>query len=126
MRGLRRRRGLRLGVVSNEFFDPALGWAHPSHGRMGGFGWAASRLAECFADPADSVEVVFVSCEHTATPERGEVVSHGVRLLLRHEDERSWLRVLRRERFDALVCIDYRSSYLPVLRGLRRTPALIW
>jgi hypothetical protein len=36
-------RQLKLGVISNEFFDVNVG-------RMGGFGWAAATVARCFGE----------------------------------------------------------------------------
>ncbi len=39
---------LKVGVVASEFFDP-------KRGRIGGFGWAASRVAKIFNESPTSV-----------------------------------------------------------------------
>jgi glycosyltransferase involved in cell wall biosynthesis len=106
----------RLGIVANEFFDPALG-------RIGGFGWAAAHAAAALHD---RMEVIFISGEHRADDGRREASAHGRRLLLVPPDPRDWRPLLRRERLDALLTIDYRESYRPVLEALPRTPAVVW
>ena len=110
---------LRLGVVANEFFDPALG-------EMGGFGWAARQVARCFQEaPERGVDVVFLSrrSDREAPPER---VVHGTRLITRRKRRLDYARRLRAERLDLLLSIDYRPSYRPLLRLLPRTPVVVW
>src|SRR5262249_34574879 len=113
-------RRIRLGVISNEFFDERLG-------RVGGFGQAARRVAECFnGDPTYGVEVVFLSCEHPAARGMREIRTHQTRLILSDPRHLGYYAALRRERFDLLLTIDYRASYRAVMRALPRTPLLIW
>jgi glycosyltransferase involved in cell wall biosynthesis len=117
----------RLGIVANEFFDPDLahlnGQFEPALGRSGGFGWAAAHAASALDG---RMEVVFISTEHRAMDGRREVSSNGRRLLLVPPDPGHWRALLRRERLHALLTIDYRVSYKPVLQALPRTPLVVW
>ncbi|HEY1336200.1 MAG TPA: glycosyltransferase family 4 protein [Bryobacteraceae bacterium] len=110
---------IRLGVIADEFFDHSLG-------RMGGFGWAARQVAQAFADPALGVEVVYLAGELRAEPGRDEARAHGCRVLLRRSTRLANLRMVRRERFDVLLTIDYNLSHSVYLRSLPRTPAIVW
>jgi glycosyltransferase involved in cell wall biosynthesis len=108
---------LKLGIVANEFFDPALG-------RMGGFGWAARQVARCFSeDPSLGVEVTFFSREH-----RGEedLLSHGRPLIPIHASRWSYRARVRREKVDLLLSIDYRRAYRALFMYLPRTPLIVW
>ena len=111
---------LKLGVITDEFFDASLG-------RLGGFGWAARRLGEIFnGDPSLNVDLVYVAGEHCATPDRPEAHVHGSRVLLRQHSRHANVRAMRRERFDLLLTIDYNLGYSVYLRALPRTPAIVW
>ena len=111
---------LKLGVITDEFFDASLG-------RLGGFGWAARRLGEIFnGDPSLDVELVYVAGEHVATPDRAEAQVHGSRVILRQRSRLANLRAMQREHFDLLLTIDYNLGYSVYLRALPRTPAIVW
>lgn len=110
---------MKLGVVANEFFDLRLG-------RMGGFGWAARQVAECFGErPALGVDVVFMTREPLAFASNGGTAVHRTRLLACQRSLADVLRV-RRERCDLLLLIDYRPNYRFFTRALPRTPFIVW
>jgi glycosyltransferase involved in cell wall biosynthesis len=114
----RRQRSSSLGIVSNEFFDPELG-------RMGGFGWAARRSGECFANqPELGYEPVFLAGEGEldGSSRRG---SNGIRLVP-YECTPSYGRRLRRAHARALLSIDYRPGFRPVFEALPEVPLVIW
>jgi glycosyltransferase involved in cell wall biosynthesis len=107
-----------IGIVSNEFFDQAIG-------RMGGFGWAARTSAECFtARPELGFRPLLLAG-------RGELKrsearqSNGVPLL-RFEETRRYARALRAARTSLVLTIDFRPNYLPVLERAPRTPVIVW
>ena len=110
---------LRLGIVTNEILEPGLS-------RLGGFGYAASSVADVFAaNPQFGVNATIVACERLNTDShQTSLTVKGVRVLLRQEHTPAWADALRREALDLLLCIDYRSSYDLVLGS--RTPAIIW
>jgi glycosyltransferase involved in cell wall biosynthesis len=113
-------RRVRLGLIANEFFDERLG-------RVGGFGQAARRVAECFNhDPALGVDVVFLSGEHPAAGGLREIRVHDTRMILADFRRLGYYAALRRERFDLLLTIDYRARYRPILLALPRTPTVVW
>src|SRR5688500_17247045 len=100
---------MKLGIVANEFFDASVG-------RMGGFGYAAARVAASFAErPESGVDVTFIagrmSRVRTATP---VATAHGVPLLVDRWTSFRGLHRLARERFDLLLTIDYRPAYQAV------------
>jgi glycosyltransferase involved in cell wall biosynthesis len=106
---------MRLGVVANEFFDPA-------RGRVGGFGWAARRVARLFADdPSLGVEVVLLSGERVA---EGDL--DGVPLIAPRRNRIDFARRVRGARLDLLLTIDHRPQYLPALLARPRTPLAVW
>jgi len=112
-------RRIKLGVVANEFFDPALG-------RMRGFGWAACQVSRCLrAEPGLGIDVVFLSRERDAKAP-AEASVHETRLIHRRERSIGYARRVRAERIDLLLCIDYRPSYRGLLRLLPRTPMVVW
>jgi glycosyltransferase involved in cell wall biosynthesis len=114
------RRTIRLGVITDEFFDPQLG-------RLGGFGWAARQLGRIFnGDPSLGIELVYVAGEHLAQPGAAEGKVHGSRVILRQPGRLANLHRVRRERFDLLLTIDYNLGYSVYLRSLPRTPAIVW
>lgn len=114
------RKRLKLGVITDEFFDASLG-------RLGGFGWAARRLGEIFnGDPSLDVDLVYIAGEHFAEPGREEARIHGSRVILRQQSRLANFRAMRRERFDLLLTIDYNLGYSVYLRSLPRTPAIVW
>ncbi|HYW49182.1 MAG TPA: glycosyltransferase family 4 protein [Gemmatimonadaceae bacterium] len=114
------RRRIKLGVVTDEFFDASLG-------RLGGFGWAARRVGEIFnGDPSTDVELVYIAGEHYAEPGKAEAKVHGSRVILRQRSRLANLRAMQRERFDLLLTIDYNLGYSVYLRSLPRTPVIVW
>jgi glycosyltransferase involved in cell wall biosynthesis len=111
---------LRIGILANELFDPRLG-------RMGGFGWAASRVARCFeARPELGVEPVFLLCERAPAASARASSSHRTRIVQPRRTRLGHALAARRERFDILLAIDYRPSYRPILFALPRTPVIVW
>lgn len=115
-----RSRRLKLGVITDEFFDASLG-------RLGGFGWAARQLGEIFnGDPALGVDVVYVAGEHLADDTRTEAKVHGSRVVLRRRSRLANVWAMQREQFDLLLTIDYNLGYSVYLRSLPRTPVIVW
>lgn len=114
------RKRIKLGVITDEFFDAQLG-------RLGGFGWAARQLGRIFnEDPSLGVDLVYVAGEHRAEGNRTESNVHGSRVLLRRESRFANMRAVQRERFDLLLTIDYNLGYSVYLRSLPRTPMIVW
>lgn len=110
-------RPIKLGIVSNEFFDLALG-------RMGGFGWAARQVARCFGDnSALGVEAVFISREHRGD---SDLRSHNTRLIPIHSNLLKYAQKLRNERINMLLFINYQASYRPLFFILPWTPIVVW
>ncbi|WP_310571057.1 glycosyltransferase family 4 protein [Gemmatimonas sp.] len=115
-----RSRRLKLGVITDEFFDASLG-------RLGGFGWAARQVGEIFnGDPALGVDVVYVAGEHLADNTRTEAMVHGSRVILRRPTRLANMAAMQRERFDLMLTIDYNHGYSVYLRSLPRTPVIVW
>jgi glycosyltransferase involved in cell wall biosynthesis len=110
---------IKLGIVANEFFDRDVG-------RIGGFGWAAARVARCFGeDPALGVDVVFLPGEVNAADRGAERIVHGTRLLGVGAASEYAKRV-RRERLDLLLLIDFRPGYRIAIWARPRTPVILW
>jgi glycosyltransferase involved in cell wall biosynthesis len=113
-------RRIKLGVVTDEFFDAQFG-------RLGGFGWAARQLGRIFNDdPSLGVDVVYVAGETMAQNGTRESSVHGSRVILRRPSRLANLRAMQRERFDLLLTIDYNLGYSVYLRSLPRTPVIVW
>jgi glycosyltransferase involved in cell wall biosynthesis len=111
---------IKLGIVANEFFDPALGGT-------GGFGWAARQVARLFNEhPRLGVEAVFLS--RMVRPDAGAsaVRVHDTPLLARGAGRLVDARRLRAEKFDLLLMIDYRPSYRFFAAALPQTPVVVW
>lgn len=110
---------LRLGILANEFFDNGIG-------PLGGFGWAASRVAALFRErPELGIDPLFL--RGNAYDERGsETTSRGTRALSGALGRLPHWRRLRAERIGLLLCIDYRISYRRTLMLLPRTPVILW
>ena len=111
---------IKLGIVANEFFERDVG-------RIGGFGWAAARVARCFGEDLDlGVDVVFLTGEVKVADTGGERIVHGTRLLGLHGGARRYARRVRRARLDLLLLIDYRPGYQAAIRARQRTPLILW
>ncbi|MGH1351819.1 MAG: glycosyltransferase family 4 protein [Methyloligellaceae bacterium] len=111
---------IKLGVLSNEFFDVKLG-------RMGGFGWAVRQLVEFFTSKPDSnIEVVLLAGNKLVSKETMPDAVHGVKIVYRYGNTARHIRALKKEKIDLILTIDYRSSYRKVLNRLPFTPVLIW
>jgi glycosyltransferase involved in cell wall biosynthesis len=114
------KRPLRLGVVTDEFFDLQLG-------RMGGFGWAARQLSVLFGEESPRrVEVVYLASQLNAEGARTEATAHGSRVILRRSTRLANMLAARRERIDLLLTIDYNLSHSVWIRSLPRTPCIVW
>lgn len=114
---------LRIGVVSNEFFDRSLG-------RMGGFGFAARQVIRLFTEnPSLGVEVVCLPGEVLAFPPDEAPRIHGAPAFPVGMGNNTILqrrRALRNAGVDLLLTIDYRASYRPTLLAFPRTPLVVW
>jgi len=104
---------VRVGIVTNELFDPRAG-------RVGGFGWA-SRAAERRLR-ATGHDPVFLSAAVGAHVE--QVVEAPV--VVQRSNRVDLARRLRRAHVDLLLTIDYRPNYNSILAALPRTPAIVW
>jgi len=112
-------RRIKLGILANELFAPEIG-------RMGGFGWAVRQVSECFSqDLSLGIEPYLIMGEWLKE-DRGVPVIHGSPVVWRDRRILRYLAKLRRERFDALLAIDYRPNYRLILYALPRTPILVW
>ena len=113
-------RTLTLGIVANEFFDPA-------RGRMGGFGWAVSRTARLFAeDPTLGVRPTIVCGDRVGGSTPAVSVVHGVPFVAPTWNRWASARCLRDQRIDLLLAIDFRPSYRWVLAALPEVPVILW
>ena len=111
---------LRLGILTNELFDPALGG-------IGGFGWAARTVASIFsAAPELGVEPLLLSPrQHELAPALYAQLD-GTLVVVQRGNRVGYIRSVRRERLDLLLSIDYRPGYFPILAALPRTPLIVW
>jgi glycosyltransferase involved in cell wall biosynthesis len=107
-----------VGILSNEFFDPGLG-------RMGGFGWAARRSAECFAHDGELGLAPLLLAGTEEPNGAGELVSNGAPLVP-FAPTRAYRRRVRRAGLRALLSIDYRPGFRPVLEALPEVPLVVW
>lgn len=111
---------IKLGVISNEFFELSLG-------QMGGFGWAARQLANCFNKGHNlNVDLVFLSGDRYGDPDHSDPVIHDTRLILRQRKRLNYRMKIWKEKIDILLSIDYRKKYRDVFRLLPRTPIIVW
>jgi lipopolysaccharide biosynthesis glycosyltransferase/glycosyltransferase involved in cell wall biosynthesis len=109
-------RRLKLGIVTNEIFSADIG-------RMGGFGWAARQVSQCFAeDPTLGVEPVILMGEK---PNSMPPKLHGSRVLWSDSQWQSTRR-LWKEDIDLLLSIDYSQNYRQLFYGIPRVPIVIW
>lgn len=113
------RQRLRVGILANEFFDNDIG-------PLGGFGWAASRVATLFLERhALGIDPIFLR-GNAYDAQASETSAHGTRALSgAHGRFRHWRR-LRAERIGLLLSIDFRLSYRRTLFLLPRTPVILW
>lgn len=108
-----------VGIVTNEFFDPALG-------RMGGFGWAARSSAECLAGaPEIGHRPVLLAGRGGLGSRRPARHVTGVSLVRFDDDARRYGRKLDQAGLGLFLTIDYRPNYRPVLEA-RDVPAIVW
>lgn len=114
---LRRKRDTSVAIVSNEFFDHDLG-------RMGGFGWAARQSAACFASNGRLRAPLFLAGAGELAG-RKPFRSLGVPLVP-FERTAGYERRLRRARIDAVLSIDYRPGFRPVLEAVPEAPLVVW
>jgi glycosyltransferase involved in cell wall biosynthesis len=113
-------RRLKLGIIANELFSTDVG-------RMGGFGWAVQQVSRCFAeDPALGIDVVILMGEKRPANAALPHELHGSRVIWRAPSAWQRIRELRSERFDLLLCIDYRPNYRFFFNAMPRVPVVIW
>jgi glycosyltransferase involved in cell wall biosynthesis len=115
-----RSRALTLGLVANEFFDRALG-------RMGGFGWAVSRVARLLAGEPDlRVRPAIIAGERIETSVQPGARVHGAPFLPHTWNALADARRLRALHPDLLLAVDYRPSYDRCFRALPNVPTVVW
>jgi glycosyltransferase involved in cell wall biosynthesis len=109
-----------VGIVANEFFDPALG-------RMGGFGWAARRSAECLrSSTAVGYSPLLVVGKGERLRGDGTSTHASGARLVRYEDRGGrYSRRLGHAGLSLFLTIDFRPNYVPVLTA-RRAPVVVW
>jgi glycosyltransferase involved in cell wall biosynthesis len=90
---------------------------------MGGFGWAARRSAECFAQQPELGYAPVLLAGEGELGGRSRRHSNGVPLV-RFERMPAYGRRLRRAR--ALLSVDYRPGFRPVLEALQDVPLIVW
>jgi len=113
-------RRIKVGVVANEFFDPQAGG-------MGGFGWAARRVARLFSEqPGQGFEAVFLNRTLRPVPSGGLGLAGETPLFVCGGGRLSALRKVRVLGLDLLLMIDYRPSYRFFAAALPRTPIIVW
>ncbi len=111
---------LKLGIIANEFFDGSVG-------RFGGFGWAARQVARFFADrPELGVDVVYLARQEIPEASNEILEVHGTPLIPVMPSRLKYWRAVYKEKFDLLLCIDWRANYYPLLRAMPRTPVIVW
>lgn len=111
---------IKLGLIANEFYDLSLG-------RMGGFGVAIRQVADLFNQKSElEVEPVFITGGLSETGGQTEVIAHGTRLLILPKDKHQRRQLLKNEKFDIVLTMDYRSNYRPIIDSLPRVPVIIW
>lgn len=108
-----------VGILSREFFDRDLG-------RMGGFGFAARRVADTLATLAPHAEPVLLSGSAPGPEGAREVRLGETRVVFGTGNVALDAWRWRRLEIDALLTIDWHSSFVPVCRALPRIPLLIW
>lgn len=87
---------IKLGILANEFFEV-------SKGRIGGFGWAASRVAQCFnQNPELGVEVVFLAGETYGNPNEADPIIHNTPLILRQKNKLAYTKRIWQDKIDLI------------------------
>ncbi|MBM3768441.1 MAG: glycosyltransferase family 4 protein [Acidobacteria bacterium] len=111
---------MRLGIVANELFDPAVG-------RIGGFGWAVRQAATCFAsEPGLGVEPVMLMGQRVKKPFVQPERVHGCEVVWIGDSLIDWARAVRAARIDMFLSIDFRPNYRAFFALCPRTPILVW
>lgn len=105
--------------MANEFLDPNIG-------RLGGFGWAASRAADVFNKSQSGFEAVFLTPLLYSHSQPGLAVTNGTRLLYRSGRRYKDSARLLYERIDILLTIDYRTDYNVIFDCAPLTPIVTW
>lgn len=111
---------LTVGIVANEFFDTNLG-------RVGGFGWAASRAADVLLNHQSShTEVCYITPGKIDGADSKRKVSGGIPLHSIRGNRLQKLLQAIRVSADILLTIDFRGSYGSVFNALPFTPIITW
>jgi glycosyltransferase involved in cell wall biosynthesis len=110
---------INLGIIADEFFDPQIG-------RMGGFGWAARQVAKFFnLRPTLGVKVVFLAASLKGRLGQTQTRVHCTPFIF-HFRGPNYRRMIREQKLDLVLTIDYRRQYGSVLTVLAGTPVIVW
>ncbi len=113
-------RQLTVGIVCNEFFDLKLG-------RMGGFGWAARRSAECLVErPKLRYRPLLLAGRGGLADDQTARRSNGISLVKYTDDRARYAKTLARAHVSLFLTIDHRPNYIPVLETRPETPVIVW
>jgi glycosyltransferase involved in cell wall biosynthesis len=94
---------------------------------MGGFGWAARQVARLFnGHPEHGFEAVFLNRTLPPAGDGSRARAHDTALIRRSGGRLSGVRLVKAERLDLLLMIDYRPSYRFFAGALPRTPIVVW
>ena len=110
---------IRVGIVCNEFF-------HPAVGAMGGFGHLAYAVATLLnGHPEMGMKAILFASSRRQSGQRKELL-HGTPVIFWQPSWRSRVPLVRDEPIDVLLSIDYRPAYHFVYYLKPRTPLIIW
>jgi len=111
---------LTVGIVANEFFDTNLG-------RVGGFGWAASRAADVLLNhPSSHADVCYITPGKIDGSDSKRAVSGGIPLYSINGNRLQKLLQAIRVSVDILLTIDFRGNYGSVFKAMPFTPIITW
>jgi glycosyltransferase involved in cell wall biosynthesis len=112
-------RAINLGIVADEFFDPQIG-------RMGGFGWAARQVVRFFnLRPSLGVKVVLLAASLKGRLGQTQIRVHATPFIF-HFRGPNYRRLIREQKLDLVLTIDYRPQYRNVLMVLAGRPVIVW
>ena len=117
---------VRVGIISMEF--------HRNFAEVGGFGKISQTIGAHFrANPHLGIDVTFLHAGAAAPWRESVIDENGIRMILLPEVRGpGWWRwlvghaLLRRERLDLLLSIDFGPDFQTFCSALPRTPLLVW